>query len=304
MACDRGRRRRTVGTVRVLTWNVQCLRGGSSARVASIADAVARHAPDAVALQEVSADAELLGTLRAELRTRGFAGFHFGAPDPKARKRYGNVVASTGTVVSNGGGAAAGGDLHWRHLITSANVTTRDGFELELFSVHIPNGSGNGWAKVDAFIYLADVLTARPLAPRVVAGDFNEPWRFNGDVAESFACKDGLDLDTPWTRDGKHESFEPRPRREWQDAVDRVLGARSPIGVRRFVPAHVADACASHVTRNGKPRLFDHILGSSHLRCAGLEYDHSVREATSAQRLSDHSIVVGDLTLAHAVEAP
>ena len=56
-----------------------------------------------------------------------------------------------------------------------------------VFSVHMPNGSGNGWAKIDAFEALATALEERPTGARIVAGDFNEPFRFEAGTVVSFA---------------------------------------------------------------------------------------------------------------------
>lgn len=281
--------------MKALSWNIHCLRGGNRDRVASIARAIARHAPDVVALQEVSADSEFVSLLRADLHRNGLVGFHFGAPHPDARKRYGNVIASTGEVTPAIDPPLASGEaLHWRHLISSAHVAMFGGIAFEIFSVHIPNGRGNGWAKIDAFHALANELASRTIGPRIVAGDFNEPWRFSGDRLESFALEDGVSLDLDWTRRGKHTPAESRPRREWQDAVSRVLGRDGPFSVRRLPT--LGEPAASHVTREGAPRLFDHILVSEHFRSSGVVYDHAVRDA-STKAVSDHSLVVADIEL-------
>jgi hypothetical protein len=41
--------------------------------------------------------------------------------------------------------------------------------------VHIPNGSGYGWKKIDTFKALKEVVLEAKDKPCVVTGDFNEP---------------------------------------------------------------------------------------------------------------------------------
>jgi endonuclease/exonuclease/phosphatase family metal-dependent hydrolase len=72
--------------MRVLSWTIHCMTGGRR-RVGAIADVIARHAPDVVALQEVSAEDSFPDALASALCDRGLVGCEIGRPPPGARKR-------------------------------------------------------------------------------------------------------------------------------------------------------------------------------------------------------------------------
>ena len=94
-----------------------------------------------------------------------------------------------------------------------------------VFSVHMPNGSGNGWAKIDAFDALAATLDERPAGDLIVAGDF---------TGHSVSKTAG------WFRSPTRTASSPRclaasrhahavpehPRRKWQEAVAGVDGEK------------------------------------------------------------------------------
>ena len=283
--------------MRVLSWNIHCISGGRR-RVGAIADAIARHTPDVVALQEVSVENGFPDALASALHDRGLVGCEIGRPPRGARKRYANAIAATSNVHSpNVGSPTDDESHHWRHLVFSAQVTSPAGAEILVFSVHMPNGSGNGWAKIDAFEALATALEERPTGACVVAGDFNEPFRFEADAVVSFAYQHGEQADTLWRRRGTHTPVREYPRRKWQDAVGRVLDGDSDLHVRRLPPKDGSYERASHVTTDGRPRLFDHILVSEGIRSPGVTYDTSVLGGEGHTRLSDHAIVVADLSI-------
>ncbi len=283
--------------MRVLSWNIHCITGGRR-RVGAIADATARHAPDLVALQEVSAENGFPDALAGALYDRGLIGYEIGLPPYGARKRYGNAIAARSNVHSpNIGWPADEDSYHWRHLVFSANVTSSAGGEIAVFSVHMPNGSGNGWAKIDAFEVLASALEERPSGACIVAEDFNEPFRFEADTVVSFAYQHGEHADALWRRRGKHTPWREYPRAKWQEAVGRVLDGGSTLGVRRLPPKDGSYERASHVTTDGQLRLFDHILVSQGIESPGVTYDTSVRGGEGQTRLSDHAIVVADLSI-------
>ena len=282
--------------MRVLSWNIHCLRGGGS-RVGAIADAIASHAPDVVALQEVSVEKRFPDVLASALAERGLAGCAIGWPLARARKRYTNAVATRWEVHSpNVGPAADDESRHWRHLVFSALVTPPSGDDILVFSVHMPNGSGNGWAKIDAFEALASAVDERTTPDCVVAGDFNEPFRFDDASAVSFAYRHGEQPDKLWPRRGRHTAVREYPRRKWQDAVGRVLDGDTTLGVRRLPQKDGCYQRASHVTNGGHERLFDHVLVSRGLQSPGVTYDVSVLGTPGHDRLSDHAIVVADLS--------
>ena len=166
-----------------------------------------------------------------------------------------------------------------------------------VFSVHMPNGSGNGWAKIDAFEALATALEERPTGACVIAGDFNEPFRFEADAVVSFAYQHGEHADALWRRRGTHTPVREYPRRKWQDAVGRVLGG--DIRPRRSAASPERWLLRTRITCDHRwtPRLFDHILVSEGIRSPGVTYDTSVLGGEGHTRLSDHAIVIADLSI-------
>ena len=144
--------------VRVLSWNIDRKFGGSG-RVDAIAEAIARYRPDVVALQEVSVERGFPDTLARALAERGLVGWVVGSPPTGARRRYANAIATRWKVHSpNVGPPADDESRHWRHLVFSAKVASPSEGDVLVFSVHMPNGSGNGWAKIDAFETLAAAI--------------------------------------------------------------------------------------------------------------------------------------------------
>ena len=283
--------------MRVLSWNINCLRGGAS-RVGVIAEAIAGHGPDVVALQEVSVENGFPDALASALAGSGLPGWVIGRPPEGARKRYGNVIAARWDVHSPDVGQPGEDEsLHWRHLVLSAQVTPPSGGDVLVFSVHMPNGSGNGWAKIDAFDALAEAVGEARTQHCVVAGDFNEPFRFHDGSVASFAYRNGERPDELWSRSGKHTAPREYPRRRWQDAVERVLDEDTTLGVRRLPPADGSYERASHVTTGGHSRLFDHVLVSAGIQSPGVIYDTTVLGGPDHQRLSDHAIVIADLSI-------
>jgi hypothetical protein len=112
----------------------------------------------------------------------------------------------------------------------------------------------------------------------------------------SFAYRHGERPDELWRRQGKYTPVREYPRRKWRDAVARVLDGNSTLSVRRFPPKDGSYDHASHLTRDGRPRLFDHILVSEDLRSPVVSYDISVLGDGGNSRLSDHAIVFADLS--------
>ena len=92
------------------------------------------------------------------------------------RKRYQCVIASRWPVTADGN--------RWRRcapypeLLARATVSVPGEQDIDVFTVHIPNGSGNGWRKIDTFNVLSAALLRGIDSPRILTGDFNEPKRF------------------------------------------------------------------------------------------------------------------------------
>lgn len=60
------------------------------------------------------------------------------------------------------------------HVLMSARISGAAG-EVEIHNVHAPNGSANGWAKVEALELIHGRLTRRASGLRVLCGDLNAP---------------------------------------------------------------------------------------------------------------------------------
>ena len=115
------------GVMRLLSWNIHCIRGGRR-QVDGIADAIARHTPDVVALQEVSVEYGFPDVLPGALDDRSLVGCEIGRPPRSARKRYANAIAAISNVHRPDIGSPTDEEsLHWRHLVFSAHVTSPAG---------------------------------------------------------------------------------------------------------------------------------------------------------------------------------
>jgi endonuclease/exonuclease/phosphatase family metal-dependent hydrolase len=281
----------------VLTWNVNF-------RDAECLDGIADAELDIVTLQEVT-HARAHG-LMAALWWRGlrFAAYSGSASD--AEKRYGNIIASRWPVCPQSREWAP--SMPWPQLAARATVRSPSG-DIDVVTIHIPNGSGNGWKKIETFESLADALDRSPPVPRILTGDFNEPQ----------TVLPGVGMVT-WAQevrpDGSLRLARPRDRRapgraeppffmdckgvtddlnRWDTAVRRALDedrARHALRhVYRLDPA--GDLPTTHVVR-GQPRFFDHMLVSRHFTVKACRYLDKVRKD---RRHSDHSAMHADLAL-------
>ncbi|WP_062381216.1 endonuclease/exonuclease/phosphatase family protein [Demequina pelophila] len=279
----------------IASWNIQAIRGASDERLAAIADALAAHAPDVVALQEVSSRGATFERLSAHLTRAGLPFAHFsghGAADHirrDRRKRYGNVIASRWPLAP----VARPVEAPWPQLIAAADVEV-PGHAVRVVSVHAPNAAGNGWDKVRTLEALHEGLLAVP-GPCIVVGDFNEPRTFVPTLQSFRALPDGT-VTGDWTdRFGETDS-----RARWQAAVESLLGDDAAVAQARW-PGRPATRQAgvepepTHVVRGGAARCFDHTLVSPPVRALSVRYDHDVR--TGDAPLSDHSLVVAEIAL-------
>lgn len=203
--------------------------------------------------------------------------------DPTAtEKRYGNIVAVTaGTPAAR----VPTQGFPWPQLVLHARLRT-DAGPLSIVSVHIPNGSGNGWRKIDALEALGETVLRCAGEPLVIAGDFNEP---------QFALQDGSvvtwgqELEDgrwvtwdSWSFDGVSGTGE-----RWDSAVRWFFERSEESGLRNaFWLSHgQGEMEASHVTTRGADRWFDHIFVSRHFAVDSCDYLHEWR----TDGYSDHS---------------
>lgn len=161
------------------------------------------------------------------------------------------------------------------------------GGELDVIGVHIPNGSGNGWKKIDSFHVLARALRRMRPRPLILAGDFNEPRavRPNGQII-TFGQLDRKNGGVHSDGNKKDCHGEVRPRVEWDVGVRSVLAGETSHGLRHaYLTKHgSAEVPVTHRTR-ANPRFFDHVFVSEHIVVRDAGYHHPWRE----NGWSDHS---------------
>lgn len=185
-------------------------------------------------------------------------------------------------------------------LVLSALVVV-DGRELELVNTHVPNGSSNGFRKVEHFEglyrYLARAWSPNG-RPRLLCGDFNSPKEEHSDGTV-----------ITWGQRSSGELVTDRGQR-W-DAAERsvILGlnAFDLVDVYRRVhgygrePNPVSWAPARRASSELGPeehdrqfgRRFDHIFTPSSFEVTGCGYYADRR--LGRPRLSDHAAVWADL---------
>ncbi len=280
--------------MRILTWNVNF-------RPTESVEAICGLNADVVMLQEVkhgTVDGIAVALQRSGLEHRCYSGL---ASDE--RKRYGNITASRWPLSPAPRGWAP--RMPWPQLALRATVHTPFG-DIDAVNVHIPNGSGNGWRKVESLEALAEALEQTNGVARVLAGDFNEPQQvLPGGVLVTW----GQLIDPGGSvRFGRRNSggagparFKDKEGREddlrrWDTAVRRIFEGTTEHGlrhVREMLGFGSADVPVTHVVQ-GRPRFFDHLFLSSHFRATDYCCVDSVRENL---RHSDHSAVYADVEI-------
>lgn len=275
--------------MRVLSWNIQALRGCSPRRLAAITDAIAFAFPDVVLLQEVAMTKGFVDRVRAAMAAVGLTGFNYAGGSASSGKRYGSAIATRWAFEPLDAAWAAGAP--WPQLLAGGTVKAM-GCQVEVISVHVPNGSSNGWKKVETFEALADHLSRHRSGSRVVGGDFNEPrWFEREGRAISFGAR--IDKVGGWSVEGQlMRKGERHPRRRWNDAVDSVLGSGADLGLRHaYLATHQERFEETHRTRT-QPRFFDHLLVSKDMEVLASGFHHAWRTDLG---LSDHSAAWAEL---------
>ena len=262
-------------------------------------DAVGSVAPDVIMLQEIGRKPTVVQRFNDGLAGIGLDNFFCSADLTSERKKYGCIIASKWPLTPHEPGWAPG--VPWHQLLARATVQV-DGTDIDVITAHIPNGSGNGWKKVETFEALATYLANAPDQPRILGGDFNEPRevRPTGQMVTwgQKVCTDGT-LATSGTKKGK--CGETHPRYRWDHGVRSVLAGASSHGLRHaFLDRHGWRTEPTHVIR-GKPRFFDHLLVSHHFDIDDAGYRHDWREPSNGmKKLSDHSAAWAALQLQSA----
>ena len=280
----------------LLSWNVDQL--GASKRLAAVANAIASTAPDIVTLQEVRSQhatkvAEALEGCGLEHV------WHSHAPPPcsdrEVQKKYHCVIASRWPLIDPPGGDAWRCPAPFPEVLGRILVKTPAG-DIDIFTAHIPHGSGHKWKKIDTFETLALALRSGSDSPRILTGDFNEPRKFLGSgqiltFGEKEVNADGV-ISAP------RGTWRGRPHADWSEGVRSVLADTSRHGLRdAYRDRHgfaVATPVTHRVNRGKEPRrCFDHTFVSRHFEVVDCGYHHEWRR----QKWSDHSAMWTKLRL-------
>ena len=280
----------------LLSWNVGQL--GASKRIEAVANAIGSSEPDIVTIQEVRS--RHASTVAEALQGCGLEHvWHSHDPPPcrgrEVQKAYHCLIASRWPLAGPHGGDA------WRCAApfpeTLGRVAVRTPtVDINVFTAHIPHGSGHGWKKIDTFETLALALRRGTDSPRILTGDFNEPKTFlsSGQLltfaGEQVDADGSISASCEWW---KHR----RPREDWSKGVRSVLADASRHGLRDAYRARhgfaVATPVTHRVTKGKGPRCFDHTFVSRHFEVVECGYHHEWRR----ERWSDHSAMWTKLRL-------
>jgi len=234
--------------------------------------------PGILTLQEVTVGR--LPAIRRALEALGYSVLDSCVPAAR-EKRYGNLVATSSQVAAT---AVPVEGFPWPQLALRVRLDVGSG-PFSVVTVHIPNGSANGWRKIDALEALRRLVESSRDEPLIVTGDFNEP-QFqplqDGQVvswakvrrAGRWATVERL------TCHGETDAGE-----RWDSAVRWFFDAKAS-GLRNaFWERHGIGAMEPSHLAHGSSRWFDHILATREFRVESCDFLHEWRE----QGFSDHS---------------
>jgi endonuclease/exonuclease/phosphatase family metal-dependent hydrolase len=237
--------------------------------------------PQIICLQEVTIKKSNKFIVR--LNEIGLKNYYFSGNASSQEKKYGNLIASQWPLIEHP--LQPDALLKWPQLVAHVTVNSPFG-SLELINTHVPNGSSNGWAKIDTIDYIRDLVINLKGKPLIVAGDFNEP---------QYEIQDGRIVTFGQKRqpNGRYEAtgkLRGDAASRWNKSVRWLFESQNEHGLRHafWVSAGKVTHEPTHINR-GSPRWFDHAFISSDFEVMKCSYDHSVREKKA---LSDHSSLV------------
>ena len=278
----------------LLSWNIHFQ--SLPRQLRNVTEAIRSVSPDVVTLQEVKTS--LADDVTRRLADIGLVhAYCSGKKAPPTamgerppirrlkRKDYQCLIASRWPVTAAGN--------RWRRrapfpeLLARATVSPPDEQKIDVFTAHIPNGSGNGWRKIDTFNVLSATLRRGNDSPRILTGDFNEPKRFR-QSGQIVPFGEKIYEDGGTSIRGWQTKFGVRRRNmERANGVRSVLAGASQHGLRDAYRDRHGDETATPVTYNTRknPRCFDHTFVSRHFEVTDCGYFHEWRK----KEWSDHS---------------
>lgn len=241
--------------------------------------------PALVTLQEV-----LLGHatgITSRLREAGYT-THYSCVEAARDKRYGNVIAAQSPIAAH---SVEQFGFPWPQLVAHATVG-HPGAQVDVVDVHVPNGSANGWRKIETLEALRRLVMALDGRPLILVGDFNEPrWAPLQDGRIVTWGQDRIDgrwqTWSRWSFGGLSGTGE-----RWDSAVRWFFERNSESGLRNaYWESHGFGSMEpTHLSR-GEPRWYDHIFVSEQFNVVACKYRHEFRELG----LSDHSALEATL---------
>ena len=256
---------------RILTWNLQ----RKSSRAEAIVDAIRRHDPNILCLQEVT------GSLVRHLRD-AFVDLEFVLENPSGSDLFSVVGVPHGTFELQ----PHGGAFHLSERLVLASFRG-----IFVCSSHVPPATNGPEHKTAHFERLRQIIADHQNHPFLLAGDFNSPQLDHPDLGRVVwgeRLKKDLTKKDVASRKNK-EAFGPGvqsgvERAFWEDCSTgnmRVLGEQ--FEVYRYGFTHIS---------NGIPRKYDHIIASRSVEVLGYHHDLSVLQ----EGISDHAIVVAEIS--------
>jgi len=261
----------------LLSWNVNRRRPGDhAAKIESVG-------PDIVTLQEVTRNRANEWVDR--LKDIGL-GHHYRSGDNALALSHQCLIASRWKLTPNDIGRPR--QAPYPESLGRVTVSVPGEGDIDVFTAHIPNGSGHGWRKIDTFTVLSATLRRALDSPRILTGDFNEPKRFrqSGQIVP-FGEKIHEDGGTS-IRGWKTQFGVRRRNMERANGVVSVLAGASQHGLRdayRDLHGFETATPVTHYTTRKNPRSFDHTFVSRHFEVVDCGYYHEWRK----QGWSDHS---------------
>ena len=280
--------------MKLLSWNVNFFT--LPKKLTQVVESIGSVKPDLVTLQEV--ESELAGEMAKCLAGLGLEHSFDSGKDAPAnpewldKKKYQCLIASRWPIFSV--------EDKWRkgapypEMLGRAMIRTPER-DIEIFTVHIPNGVGNGWLKIDTFNVLLKALRQGNDAPRILTGDFNEPQEFrsSGQIVTwgENISKNSVPYHWKQWADGFGRNGSGM---EWDYPVRAVLTGASQHGLRDAYRAlHGFAKTPVTLVTGGNPKCYDHTFVSRHFDLKACGYCHKWRKLG----VSDHSPMWTDLRL-------
>ena len=259
-------------TMKLMSWNVNDskIKGikKNKSKLDNQIEAIANVKADIVTLQEVSN--EVATYFKEKLSEIGLVcvetSHQFEGPP-----QYGVILASRWPFKIQLGSF----DIPWQKCALSAIIRS-DYKEIELHTVHVPNGSNHRCRKIDTFNGIYDVLAQKSKRHRILCGDFNSP-------------KEEYSNGRILTFDEKNEKCDPIRGKDCERKVIRGLAEYDLEDTYTKLYDHKPCEYSWVHRRQGKEtrRRLDHIFSSGSLNPKECRYLHDFRESG----LSDHSPV-------------